>query len=153
MTDTIAADHRRATALVVHYGYQDQAGIDAILSEALQARRIAPLLAAVLDLHAGIIPTLHTELGLLCVNDMLGSIITAPDSDPDTVLAVQIITSRAARTAWPAALQDAPADRVAELLLRVVATLKAVVPGLHSPLALQALRRGVVDWAARDTDD
>lgn len=52
MTDPIAGDQRRATALVCHYGRNNTEGMAAILGEAADLGRPMELVAAVLKLHS-----------------------------------------------------------------------------------------------------
>ena len=64
MIEVKAADIRRAAALIVHYGHQDDAGMDAILQEANEPNRIAELILATIRVYETLIPLLHTEAGL-----------------------------------------------------------------------------------------
>lgn len=151
MTDTIAADHRRATALVVHYGNENQEGVDAILLEAGHAERLPHLLYAVLQLHAGIVPQVYTELGLGLVNDLLLAYTANPDAA--TAVAAQVIVADATGTPWPPEALSYRGARIAELTLRVIAVQRAVTPALYSTAGLEALQRSVATWAQREADD
>lgn len=156
MTETNAADNRRATTLAVHYGRQDQAGVDAVLAEALQADRITPLITAVLDLHAGIVPTLHTPDGQTLLAQMLHDLAADRDGDPDCARAARLIVAHSEGNAdgcTTVLREAADADRVAETIVGVLAVFRAYVPVLYGELGLSVLQRNIIGWAAREEDD
>ncbi len=68
-------DARRAASLVVHFGRQDVAGVNEVLrqvnADADPGAATARLLFGVLELYAGIIPSLHTARGLALLNAMV----------------------------------------------------------------------------------
>ncbi len=69
------ADAKRAATLVVHFGRRDLDGVNEIVrqvnTEADPAAATARLLFGVLELYAGILPTLHTARGLALLNAMV----------------------------------------------------------------------------------
>ncbi len=69
------ADGKRAAALVVHFGRRDVDGVNEIIrqvnSEDDAASATASLLFGVLELYAGILPSLHTARGLTLLNAMV----------------------------------------------------------------------------------
>lgn len=58
------ADARRATALVVHYGRNDEEGVKAVLAEVAEVGRAMQLVFALLALNEEIMPALYTPAGL-----------------------------------------------------------------------------------------
>jgi hypothetical protein len=149
--EVTAADNRRATALVCHYGAQNLDGVNAILRETVEAARIPPLFVAVLDLHQGIIPILLTEDGLACANYMVYSLTT--DEDADTTRAAQLITAHGQQDqgAFDNLMrQAADDDRFTELLVAVIVVFRTVIPQLYSELGLKVLQRNILNWAARE---
>lgn len=54
----IYGDHRRAAALIAHYGRQDSPGYLAVIDEAKAAHRISELLVAIFNVYSRIVPRL-----------------------------------------------------------------------------------------------
>lgn len=59
-----AADLRRAAALIVHYGRNNEDGVKAIIAETSDAKRPVPLILALLTLTDQVVPALYTDLGM-----------------------------------------------------------------------------------------
>lgn len=156
MTTTLAAaDNRRATALVCHYGRANLSGVNTILNEADTKRRVTPLVISVLDLHAGIIPILLTDDGLACLTAMLDD-LHETTTDTDQKRAVELITSHNVQdaekfgTTLAAAGKD---DKVSETIEAILAIFRAYVPLLYCELGLTVLQRSIIDWAGREAKE
>ncbi len=69
------ADAKRAATLVVHFRRRDVDGVNELIhqvnDEADAAAATARLLFGVLELYAGILPSLHTARGLALLNAMV----------------------------------------------------------------------------------
>lgn len=67
MTEQITlqpADHRRAAALVVHFGHGDSGGMAAVFRETNECQRLTELMLGVLSLYDAVVPELRTDLGM-----------------------------------------------------------------------------------------
>jgi hypothetical protein len=58
------ADHRRAAALIVHFGQGDTEGMAAIFREVNEDARLTELMLAVLSLYNEMVPEVRTQLGM-----------------------------------------------------------------------------------------
>jgi hypothetical protein len=148
-----AADCRRATALVVHYGAQNLEGVDAVLKEAVTVNRVMPLITSVLDLHESVVPLLLTQDGLACLTQMIYTLADDEDGDQDCRRAARLVIRHDRRDApgINAVLKEAAeADRVTELVVGLLSLYSTLVPMLYSQLGLQVLQRSILDWAARE---
>lgn len=153
MTNPIAGDQRRATALTVWYGHTDLDGVNTVLQEAAEIDRVRQLVLGILDLHAHVVPILLTGDGLACLTQMIYSATEDQDGDPDCARAARLIVAHSERdtTAYKAVLQDAAeADRVADTIVGILGVFRAFVPLLYSELGLAVLQRSILDWAARE---
>ena len=69
------ADAKRAALLVIHFGRLDVAGVNEIIRQVNEEpdgpAASSRLLFAVLELYAGIVPSLHTDTGLALLNAMV----------------------------------------------------------------------------------
>ncbi|HWL99087.1 MAG TPA: hypothetical protein VNP20_17220 [Nocardioidaceae bacterium] len=68
--DTLA-DYRRAAALIIHFGRDDGAGVNAVLDEANEADRATELVVALLMTYNSIVPEVRTDLGMKLMTDYL----------------------------------------------------------------------------------
>lgn len=155
MTNPIAGDQRRATALTVWYGHRDLDGVNTVLAEAAELDRVRELVLGVLDLHAHVVPILLTGDGLACLTQMIYSLAEDQDGDPDCARAARLIVAHSERDtdAYKAVLREAAdADRVADTIVGILANFRTFVPLLYSELGLTVLQRSILDWAAREDD-
>jgi hypothetical protein len=157
MTNPLAADCRRATALAVHYGNQDVDGVNSVLVEAIELDRAAELIVAVLELHAQVIPILLSGDGLACLTQMIHSLSQGRDGDdPDCARAARLIVAHSEHNfdAYDAVLLEAgDAEGITKTFMAILATFRAFVPLLYSELGLTVLQRSILDWAAREDGD
>ncbi|GJF17740.1 hypothetical protein NGTWS0302_16920 [Mycolicibacterium cyprinidarum] len=156
MTIHEAADQRRATALVCHYGRNNLDGINAILAEASEADRVVPLIGATLSLHAHIVPILYTEDGLACLTHMIYALAEDPEVDEDCARAARLAVAHSEQdaTATNAVLAAAAhADRATQLITAILTLFSSTVPTLYSELGLKVLERSILNWAAREDSE
>ena len=90
---TNAGDNRRAATLTVHYGRGDTAGVNAVMEETIAVDRVTALYLAVMNLHAMVIPKLHTVDGLACLTELVYTLAGDPDADPDCRRAARMIVA------------------------------------------------------------
>ncbi len=151
-----AADCRRATSLVIHYGRQDVDGVNAVIREAADVDRVTLLIANVVDLHHQIVPVLLTPDGIACLSQLVYALSEDQDADEDCRRAARLVIAHSLRDldAVTAVLTEARnADRVTEILLAVMSTYRSYVPQLYSDVGLSVLQRSVIDFAAREDQE
>lgn len=69
MTDPVdvtptPGDVRRAAALMVHHGRQDQDGLRAVVAEIAESKRVLPAMLALITLTEEVVPLLYTVDGM-----------------------------------------------------------------------------------------
>ncbi|UUO03630.1 hypothetical protein M4D79_12110 [Mycolicibacterium novocastrense] len=155
MTNLNAGDYRRSCALVYHYSHRDAEGCNAVLTEAVDARRVTALIVTVCDVFQHIVPTLVTPLGMACMSELVIDIANTTDGDPDVRRAAQLIAHQANdnRAAINAVLIEADEDdRINELVNAILNLYETLLPALYSPTGLHALQRTIIDYAAQEDD-
>jgi hypothetical protein len=154
-----AADRRRATALVCHYGRGSFEGWNAVVAEAADLGRVTALVIELVALHADVVPVLLTKDGVACVSDAIYRIVTAPaqtDEDPaveDCRRAGRLMFAYAEDKLAEinAVLREAvDLGRATELVVAVLEMYRRHVPQMYSPLGLQVLERSILSWAMRE---
>lgn len=153
MTNPIAADNRRATALVCHFGRQNMEGVNAVLAETIEERRITPLIVALLELHANVIPVLLTPDGMACFTAAVYVLANDEGLSADARQAVQLILSHNDQNDQEfnhVLRAAADAGQVTELIVSLLSLFCTLMPILYSELGLQTLERSILDWAARE---
>jgi hypothetical protein len=153
MTNPLAGDHRRATALVCHFGRNNTPGMNAILEEAVTENRVSPLIVAVLALHEQVIPLLLTKDGLACLTGAIYTLVDDPNHSDDTRRAARLVTADSEQNldAINAVLQEAAAaNRVTQLVVAILSMFSTLVAILYSEVGLRTLERSILDWAARE---
>ena len=112
---TDAGDNRRAATLTIHYGRGDTAGVNAVMEETIAVDRVTALYLAVLNLHAVLIPKLHTVDGLACLTELVYTLTNDPDADPDCRRAARMIVAHSSGdVAGFNAVLDEVANRIAD---------------------------------------
>ncbi|RIT84232.1 hypothetical protein D2E82_03240 [Mycobacteroides abscessus] len=153
MTDPLAGDCRRATALVVHYSARNIDGCNEVLKEAVESDRVVRLIAALCDLFQVIVPALITQLGMACMSEMVLDMANTTDGDPDIRRAARLIAHHGNSNVdgVNSVLEDAAeADRVTELVLALLNLYETILPALYAPTGLRALQQTVLDFAAQE---
>ena len=156
MTTVTAADNRRATTLVCHYGHDNLEGVTAVLQETVEANRVTKLIISILDLHRGITPILLTQDGLACLTQMIYSAADETTQDQDCRRAARLIICHNERDTDginTVLNEAADAERVSELLVGLLSLFSNFLPILYSQLGLEVLQRIILDWAARETTE
>lgn len=158
MTDpTHAADRRRATAMVVHWGRHNFDGFNALLAEAREASRVTAMVVEILALHSEVVPVLLTEDGIACATGEIRRV--AEISDEDTSDPGMADIRRAARLMFAYAKPDADwinrllqeavdADRAVDLVMSLLELYRRVIPQVYSEVGLNVLGRTILQWAA-----
>jgi len=149
----IYGDHRRANALICHYGRENLAGVVEILAEAAEAKRTLGLIAAVLDVHRHVVTLLLTTDGLACLAAMIAA--AAESEDPDIAAAARLIEAHSEqdeRAAQAVIDEAAAADRVTDLIVAVLRTFAHTVPPMYSPFGIEVLAQNIMHFAAREGD-
>ncbi len=155
MTNNLyVSDCRRATALVTHYGRGNIAGINEALREAVEVDRVTPLLMAVLDLYANLMPVLVAPLGMKCLADTV--VLTAQEAENDDLRrAAHLVAAHSTSDvdAMNAALAEAKeSERITQLFFSVMDLYGMLVPALYTRPGLRALQGVIVDLAGVEAD-
>ncbi len=154
MTNPDAADNRRATALVCHYGRHNIDGFNAVLEETADEDRGTELIGAVLALHAQVIPILLTGDGLACLTGAIYTRRDDPDYSDGIRNAARLVTADSEGNIddLNEALREATTSDwgVTYLVFSVLSMFSTLVPILYSELGLRTLERSIIDWAARE---
>ncbi|OBB71215.1 hypothetical protein A5759_23295 [Mycobacterium sp. 852014-52144_SCH5372336] len=153
MTNPIAGDCRRASSLVVHYGTQNQEGVNTVLREAVELGRATELITATLDLFQHVVPQLVTTLGIACISDTVTRLSEDEDADPDCNRAARLITHHANKNVKCINIvltEACEADRVTPLILATLELYSVICPMIFTHLGLTALQQSVLDFAVRE---
>ncbi|WP_035780025.1 hypothetical protein [Arthrobacter sp. H14] len=67
----LSADHRRAASLIIHYGKTDNEGINAILTESMDAGRVVPLIFAILSVYDQLGDELRSDVGQAVLSSVI----------------------------------------------------------------------------------
>lgn len=81
--DATREDWRRSAALVLHHSRADADGVNAILREAYEAGRIAPLILGVCDVYSTLLPELRTETAITFLSEWVLNLAGNKMPDPD----------------------------------------------------------------------
>lgn len=152
MTNLVATDCRRATALVVHYGNRNHDGTNAVLKEASDDERVTEMILSILGLFNSVIPQLHTDLGMACLSDTV--LTLAKDAaDTDCRRASRLVAHYGndnvdgINTVLAEACDD---NAVTPLILGLLHLYYTVTPVVFTPVGMSALQQSVLDFAARE---
>lgn len=156
MSNLLAGDCRRASALAVHYGAQSPQGVDQILRESVEVGRVTPTIEAALSLFQIAVPEFMTGLGLAALSEVILGMAQDSESDPDLRRAAGIIAHHGNNNAdgFNSVLVEAKnTDRVTELILAVLHLYMTVAPVLFTPLGLRALEENVMRLAVEEAGE
>lgn len=154
MPNPKAADARRAMALISHHTQAHQAGINAIIKEAVDADRATELLLAVLDSYPPIVTVLRTPEAQVGMTELVQQLAEF-DDDPDW--------RRAARTIIASSTRDIPAmlqiveesnseKRCPQLLVAVCGVYGLLLPELGTPFGCDAISTMTARLTAREAE-
>lgn len=156
MTDRLqAADCRRATALVCHYGRRNADGVNEIFHETVEANRVSELLMATASLYSYITPVLVTQLGMRCLSETVMNIAKEGANESGRRAAKLIIAHSAADVdAINAVLKDAKeANAITDLFMSMMNIYAMLVPALTTNLGLTALQSAILEIAVLETEN
>lgn len=154
MPNPKAADARRAMALISHHTQGHQAGITAIIREAVDADRATELLLATLDAYPPLVHALRTTEAQGAMTELVHQ-IAEYDDDPDW--------RRAARTIIAASQRDLAAmlqivnesndqQRCPQLLGSVCGVYGLLLPELATPIGCNAISTITARLTAREAE-
>jgi hypothetical protein len=155
VTNPLAGDCRRASALVLNYGRRDHAGVNAILQESAEADRVTDLILATLTLFQSVVPILITDYGMHAMGQVILGLAQDRDGDDNVRRAAALVAHDGNSNVQGinAILQEASETTgISELILNVMHLYATILPSLFTPLGLDTLQRNVLDLAAKENE-
>lgn len=154
MTNPVAGDCRRATALVSHHAHGSLPGVNEILRSSVECDRVTPTIIATLDFYQAVVPMFITHLGMQALSEVVNN-LASNDTDTDRQRAARLIAHHANDNVpeLNSVLQaTAQADRVTQTILSLLDLYVILLPQLQTPLGLRCLEKSVVDLAAAEEE-
>lgn len=155
MTNPLAADCRRASALVLNYGRRDHAGVNAILQESAEVDRVTDLIVATLSLFQSVVPVFVTEYGMHAMGQVVLGLANDHEGDGDVRRAAALVAhdANANVQGLNAVLAEASETTgISALILNVMHLYSTILPSLFTPLGLATLHQNVLDLAAKENE-
>lgn len=140
---TNAGDLRRAAAFIKHFAYDSRDGMNAILTEALEAQRTSQFIDGILATYDAIVPQLVTPAGQRAMAEMILIIPENPNYDE--------VCWRAARFLVAHGNQDRDGmneimhetDNVSPTIIALLDIYASILPTLHTPFGMDMIERGI----------
>ncbi|KKE99469.1 hypothetical protein [Mycolicibacterium obuense] len=150
------SDCRRAGAFVKHHAYTDIDGMNAVISEALDAKRATEFIHAILCTYDAIVPQLVTPAGQVGMSEL---IFTMADKTDDP--AVPEHWNRAARFLIAYGNQDNKlmtriiheTDNVTPTIIAISDVYTIVLPALRTNFGISIIDRGINLLMAKEVEN
>ncbi|WP_370500258.1 hypothetical protein NWT09_00100 [Mycolicibacterium sp. jd] len=144
-----AGDYRRAGAFIKWHAHGNRDGINAILLEALEAKRPTQFIAAILNTFDGIVPMLATKAGQRGMAELIIAIADGTDNlDPDVVpedwrRAARLMVAYGENNSdtMNRILHETP--DVSPTIIGICDVYTVVLPMLHTPFGMGIIDTGI----------
>lgn len=153
MIDPVSAgDLRRAGAFIKWHSHANRDGMNAILEEALEAKRPSAFIGAILSTYDSIVPMLVTPAGQRGMAEMLLIYADSTNIGEECNRAARFLVAYGDENHELMEEIIRETDDVSPTIVAILDVYAAILPMLHTPSGMTLIERGIRNLSAREVE-